>query len=50
MLIILKDSKIKVIKYKILKYIVCKLLWMIYINIKISKERKYQIIVFVNYY
>ena len=50
MLIILKDIKIKEIKFKILNNSVCKLIWIIYIDIKINKERKYQIIVFVNNY
>ena len=50
MFIIYKGIKINGIKFEILNYSVCKLLLMIYKNIKISKERKYQIIVFVNYY
>ena len=43
MLIILKDIKIKEIKLEILNYSVCKLLWMIDINIKIIKKEKIKV-------
>ena len=43
MFMILKDIKIKEIKLKILNYSVCKLLWMIHINIKIIKKEKIKV-------